>query len=56
VGNIIHIFSEKNSNFDVYTIVIDEKLGFFVAKIGMILVEREILERLNVCIWAISLV
>jgi hypothetical protein len=42
VGNIIHIFSEKDFNFDVYTSVIDEKLRFFVAKIGMILVEREI--------------
>jgi hypothetical protein len=47
VGNIIHIFSEKDSNFDVYTGVIDEKLGFFVAKIGVILVEREILDRLK---------
>ena len=36
VSNIINIFSEKNSNFDVYTVVIDEKLGFFVAKIVVV--------------------
>jgi hypothetical protein len=46
VGNIIHIFSEKDTNFDVYTIVIDEKLEFFVAKIWMVLVEKDVLERL----------
>jgi hypothetical protein len=44
VGNIIHMFSEKDFNFDIYTVVIDEKLRFFVANIGMILVEREILD------------
>jgi hypothetical protein len=44
-SNIIHIFSEKDYNFDVYAIAIDEKLAFFVAKIGMILVERRILNK-----------
>jgi hypothetical protein len=36
------MFSEKDFNFDVYTYVITEKLRFFVANIGMILVEREV--------------
>jgi hypothetical protein len=31
----------------VYASAIDEKLGFFVAKIWVILVEREILDRLK---------
>jgi hypothetical protein len=31
----------------VYTIVIDEKLGFFVAKIGMILMERRVSNRFS---------
>jgi hypothetical protein len=46
VTNFIHIFSEKNINFDCYTFVIDEKLRFFIAKIGMILVDMKILDRL----------
>jgi hypothetical protein len=44
-SNIIHIFSEKDSNFEDYTVVIDEKLGFFVAKKWMILMERRMLNR-----------
>jgi hypothetical protein len=35
-------------NFDVYAGAIDEKFMFLVAKIGMILAEREILGRLNI--------